>query len=319
MKSYSLWIDKKKQAKIINKEFIYKKNSNTVLVKTIFSGISKGTEKLVSTKLIKKNQFKLMRAPFQDGSFNLPIKYGYINVGKIINGPKKLINRNIFSLFPHQTLFEIPIKNINLLPNKNIKKYILIANMETAINIFWDSQSNKNDKILIFGLGSVGLLTAYFFKLQNYKKVYVYDTNYYKKKYAKLLGLKFINIKQAKDFNVIINTTSNYKILEKSMSLLEDEGKIIEASWYGSKKGFLSLGDYFHSKRLKLISSQVSQIPKHMKNKYDYKKRLKLAINSLKDKKLEKLITSESNFFNLESDYFKILNDNNTIMHLIKY
>ncbi len=56
-----------------------------------------------------------------------------------------------------------------------------------------------------------------------------------------------------------------------------------------------------------------------MKNKYDYEKRLKLAINSLKDKKLEKLITSESKFFNLESDYFKILNDKNTIMHLIKY
>ena len=191
--------------------------------------------------------------------------------------------------------------------------------METAINIFWDCSANKNNKILIFGLGTVGLLTAYFFKLQNYKKVYVYDSNINKKKYCNLLGLNFINLKQAKDFNIIINTTSNYKVLEKSMSILVNEGKIIEASWYGSKKGYLSFGDYFHSRRLKLISSQVSQIPNHMKNKYDYKKRLKLAINSLKHNKLEKLITSESNFFNLERDYFKILNNKNTIMHLIKY
>ena len=131
--------------------------------------------------------------------------------------------------------------------------------------------------------------------------------------------MNYINLKQAKDFNVIINTTSNYKVLEKSMSLLLNEGKIVEASWYGSKKGYLTLGNYFHSRRLKLISSQVSHIPNHMKNKYDYKKRLKLAINSLKDKKLEKIITSESNFFNLESDYFKILNNKNIIMHLIKY
>ena len=319
MKSYSLWIDKKKHAKINFEEINYKVNSKTVLVKTIYSGISKGTEKLVSSKSVSKNQFQLMKAPFQSGSFNLPIKYGYINVGKIIAGPRKYINKYVFALFPHQTIFEIPIKNINILPNKNLKKYVLTANMETAINIFWDSDSNRNDKILIFGLGSVGLLTSYFFKLQKYKKIFVYDSNLNKKKYSNLLGLKFINLKKAKDFNIIINTTSNYDVLEKSMSLLINEGKIIEASWYGSKKGYLKLGDYFHSKRLKLISSQVSKIPNHIKNKYDYKKRLKLALNSLKDNKIEKLITSESDFFNLESDYFKILNNKNTIMHLIKY
>ena len=180
----------------------------------------------------------------------------------------------------------------------------------------------KSTKILFFSSGAVYGKANKGKKFKESDKINISNINSlggYKKKYAKLLGLKFINIKQAKDFNVIINTTSNYKILEKSMSLLEDEGKIVEASWYGSKKGFLSLGDCFHSKRLKLISSQVSQIPKHMKNKYDYKKRLKLAINSLEDKKLEKLITSESNFFNLERDYFKILNNKNVIMHLIKY
>ena len=319
MKSYSLWIDKKKRSIIKHNRIVYKKNSKTVLVKTIYSGISKGTEKLISSKMVSKNQFELMQAPFQKGNFNLPIKYGYINVGKIINGPKNLINKNIFSLYPHQTIYEIPIKNINLLPKDNLKKYVLVANMETAINIFWDCSANKNDKILIFGLGTVGLLTAFFFKLKNYKKIYVYDSNINKKKYCNLLRLNFINLKQAKDFNIIINTTSNYKVLEKSMSILVNEGKIVEASWYGSKKGYLSLGDYFHSRRLKLISSQVSKIPNHMKNKYDYKKRLKLAINSLKHKKLEKLITSESNFFNLERDYFKILNNKNTIMHLVKY
>ena len=110
MKSYSLWINKKKQPKIYEKIIKYKKNNKTVLVKTIYSGISKGTEKLVSSKLINKNQFQLMKGPFQKGTFNFPIKYGYINVGKIINGPKSLINKNIFSLYPHQTIYEIPIK-----------------------------------------------------------------------------------------------------------------------------------------------------------------------------------------------------------------
>ena len=84
MKSYSLWIDKKKQAKIYQKKLVYNKNNKTVLVKTIYSGISKGTEKLVSSKSVSKDQFELMKAPFQEGSFNLPIKYGYINVGNCL-------------------------------------------------------------------------------------------------------------------------------------------------------------------------------------------------------------------------------------------
>ena len=319
MKSYSLWIDKKKQAKIYQKKLFYNKNNKTVLVKTIYSGISKGTEKLVSSKSVSKDQFELMKAPFQEGSFNLPIKYGYINVGNIIDGPKKYINKNIFTLFPHQDLYEISIKNINLLPIGNLRKYILTANMETAINIFWDSQSKINNRILIIGLGSVGLLTAYFFKINKYKNIYVYDNNQNKRKIAKYLGLDFIDIKKIDQIDVAVNTTSNYKVLDFLMEKLSIEGKIVEASWYGKNKGEISLGGYFHSKRLKIISSQVSKIPKHMNNKYNFDMRLKLAIKYLKNSKLEKLITSESNFFDLEKDYYKILKNRDTIMHLIKY
>ena len=319
MKSYSLWINKKKQPKIYEKRIKYKKNNKTVLVKTIYSGISKGTEKLVSSKLVNKDQFELMKAPFQEGSFDLPIKYGYINIGKIVDGPKQMLNKNIFSLFPHQSLYEIPVKNISILPNRNIKKFLLTANMETAINIFWDSMPNKKDKIIIIGLGSVGILTAYYFQLRKFNQVYVYDSNLKKKSIAKYLKFKFIDFNKIKSADIIINTSADYRILTNSMKILSNEGKFIEASWYGNKEGLISLGGHFHSKRLKIISSQVSQIPIHLKDKYDFNKRLKLAINALKNDKLKKLITSESTFFNLEKDYFKIINNKNTIMHLIKY
>ena len=319
MKSYSLWIDKKKQAKIYQKKLVYNKNNKTVLVKTIYSGISKGTEKLVSSKSVSKDQFELMKAPFQEGSFNLPIKYGYINVGNIIDGPKKYINKKIFSLYPHQDLYEISIQNLIFLPKGNLRKYILTANMETAINIFWDTQSKSNNKILIVGLGSVGLLTAFFFKINGYKNVYVFDNNKNKRKIANYLGLNFIDIRKIEKIDVAINTTANYKVLNSLMEKLSIEGKIVEASWYGKNKGVVALGGYFHSKRLKIISSQVSKIPKYMKNKYDFEGRLKLAIKSLKNSKLEKLITSESNFFDLEKDYYKILQNKDTIMHLVKY
>ena len=112
MKSYSLWIDKKKQAKIYQKKLVYNKNNKTVLVKTIYSGISKGTEKLVSSKSVSQDQFKLKEPSWKGAFINSNIKYGYINVGNIIDGPKKYINKKIFSLYPHQDLYEISIQNL---------------------------------------------------------------------------------------------------------------------------------------------------------------------------------------------------------------
>ena len=152
-----------------------------------------------------------------------------------------------------------------------------------------------------------------------FNQVYVYDSNLKKKSIAKYLKFKFIDFNKIKSADIVINTSSDYNILANSMKILSNEGKFIEASWYGNKKGSINLGGHFHSKRLKIISSQVSQIPIHLKDKYDFNNRLKLAINALKNDKLKKLITSESTFFNLEKDYFKIINNKNTIMHLIKY
>ena len=319
MKSQSLWLIKKNKPQILSKAINYKKNDKTVLIKTIFSGISKGTENLVAKGMVDKKQYNIMKSPFQEGSFSFPVKYGYINVGEIIDGPSKLIGKKAFSLSPHQTYFIINIKSLNFLKNSNLQKYLLTANMETAINIFWDSHSKKNNKILIIGLGSVGLLTAYFFKLKGFKKINVTDINEEKKKIAKTLGLNFVNFNKINNCDCIINTTSNYEVLNTSMNKLNIEGKIIEASWYGSKKGELNLGNDFHSKRLKIISSQVSNIPLHMQKKYNFKSRLKIAIDALNNNKVLHLINSSSKFMNLEKDYISILNDPNIIMHLVEY
>jgi threonine dehydrogenase-like Zn-dependent dehydrogenase len=261
-----------------------------------------------------------MKSPFQEGSFSFPIKYGYINVGKIVEGPKKYLNKNTFCLYPHQSLFKIDINNVNILKgNGDIRKYLLTANMETAINIFWDTQAKLNNKILIIGMGSVGILTAYYYKLLKFKNVFITDINIKKKKFANILGLKFINFKKIKDLDVIINTTSNYDVLNQSLKKLNLEGKFIEASWYGNRKGHINLGGNFHSKRLKIIGSQVSNIPKYLSKKYDYKKRLNLAINALSNNQLLKLINTESDFQDLEKDYISILNNPESIMHAIKY
>ena len=203
--------------------------------------------------------------------------------------------------------------------NNYLTKYVLTANMATAINIFWDAQAHKDDKIVILGMGSVGILTAYYYKLQKFKNVYINDNNIKKKKFSKILGLKFINFKKIKNADVIINTTSDYEVLNQSLDKLTLEGKFIEASWYGDKKGQIKLGGNFHSKRLKIISSQVSKIPKYMSKRFNYKTRLNMAINALSSDKLLKLVNTESNFHHLDKDYISIINNPDSIMHAIKY
>ena len=319
MNSQSFWLIKKNKPKILTNYIEYKQNNKSVLVRTLYSGISKGTEKLVANGNVDKSQFSIMKCPFQEGNFNFPIKYGYINVGKIIDGPSSILGKTIFSLSPHQTIFEISIKNIHFIENKNIKKYLLTANMETAVNIFWDSQANKKDKILIVGLGSVGLLTAYYFTLNGYKNLYVTDLNKNKKRIAKKLKFNFVEFTKVDNFDCIVNTTSNYNVLNESFTKLNLDGKLIEASWYGDKIGKLNLGNEFHSKRLKIISSQVSNIPAHMKKKHNYKSRLKVAIDALSNNEVMTLINSNSIFKILEKDYISILNNENIIIHSIKY
>jgi len=261
-----------------------------------------------------------MKSPFQEGTFSYPIKYGYINVGEIIKGPKKYLNKKTFCLFPHQSLFEMDINNVHILKSNNdLRKYLLTANMETAINIFWDAQAHKDDKIVIIGMGSVGILTAYYYKLQKFKNVYITDNNIKKKKFSKILGLKFTNFKKIKEVDVIINTTADYEVLNQSLDKLTLEGKFIEASWYGDKKGQIKLGGNFHSKRLKIIGSQVSKIPRYMSKRFNYKSRLNMAINALSNDRLLKLVNTESNFNYLEKDYISIINNPDSIMHAIKY
>ena len=319
MKTHSLWLIKKNKPKIISKSLNYKKNNKSVLIKTLYSGISKGTESLVANGKVDKSQFQVMKSPFQEGNFNFPIKYGYINIGEIVDGPNKMLGKKIFSLTPHQTFYVIQIQNLNFLKNKDVKKYLLTANMETAINIFWDSQSQKKDNILVVGLGSVGFLTAYFFKLRGFKNIKVTDINLNKKKIAKILGLQFVNFNNTKNIDCIINTTSSYEILNRSLTKLNLDGRIVEASWYGSKAGNINLGNEFHSKRIKIISSQVSNIPLHMKKKYNYKSRLKIAIDALSNSKIMILINSFSKFSTLDKEYISILKDKNIIMHSVEY
>ena len=133
-----------------------------VTIRSLFSGVSRGTERLVLSGLVPVAEHDRMRAPMQEGSFPFPVKYGYCAVGTIEAGPKPLIGRQVFCLHPHQTLFQAPLDRVTLLPEGfPPRRATLAANMETALNALWDSGAGPADRIVVVGAGIVGLLVAY--------------------------------------------------------------------------------------------------------------------------------------------------------------
>ena len=174
-------------------------NSDRVIVRALWSGISRGTEKLVFEGRVPESEFERMRAPFQDGSFPYPVKYGYSVAGVVEEGSPDLIGRTVFALHPHQTLFSAPRNAVTPLPDGlPARRAILSANMETALNATWDGGAGPGDKIVIIGAGAVGLLiTSLAARLPGAEVLFATSTRPESQLFARLARISFCPMRSA--------------------------------------------------------------------------------------------------------------------------
>jgi NADPH:quinone reductase-like Zn-dependent oxidoreductase len=132
-----------------------------VLVRTLWSGISRGTETLVFRGPVPRSQWEVMRAPFQDGDFPGSVKYGYLNVGEVEEGPADLVGRTVFCLYPHQTRYVVPAAAVTVVPAAvPAERAVLAGTVETAVNALWDAAPLVGDRIAVVGGGMVGCSVA---------------------------------------------------------------------------------------------------------------------------------------------------------------
>ncbi len=259
-------------------------NTNQCCIFSKYSMISTGTEKLVITKNIPKTIQEDMKVPYQKGDFNLPISYGYALSGTLENGTK------VHLMHPHQNKCIVDKTSVfdacQELPQQRIP---LISNIETVINAIWDSEINENSKAVVCGFGNIGSLLAVTLKYHYNIDVKIIEHNVWKQKKAIEFGFEIYDEEQT--FNMAFNTTANENVLQYCIDHIDEEGKIIELSWYGKATTTLQLGAKFHKNRLQLIASQVSKIPLKMRQEFDYYKRKVLAVSILKNNIFDKLIT----------------------------
>lgn len=315
----SFW-SKNKRGFIKEEAIYYENTSQEILIKSLYSGISYGTEKIVFDCKVPENQKSLMKAPHQVGEFNNEIKYGYMNVGKIIDGPSNLKGKKVYTMYPHQSLYAIKINQASTIPNNlPIKRALLTANMETAINAVWDSKPTIGDNVYVIGAGIVGLLTGYVLSKIIGVNVTVIDNNINKKELVLSLNMNFsskINIINRPD--IIYECSGNTKVLSDIIKFTDLETKVCILSWYGDQVSKINMGENCFSKRIKFIFSQVSNISAYKAKKWDNESRRALALRLLCDNKLDLLLDKKEITIDEISNFLKS-NNKDGLCKIVRY
>jgi hypothetical protein len=273
-----------------------------VRVRALHSAISRGTERLVFSGSVPESEYQRMRAPLMAGAFPFAVKYGYAMVGRVEQGPNGLMQgQTVFALHPHQTLFDVPADGVTPVPDGvPPRRAVLAANMETALNAVWDAAPGPADRIAIVGAGVVGALVAYLCGRLPGAQVTLIDIDASRAECARALGVSFAAPDKAPaDCDLVVHASGSAAGLKTALGLAGEEATVLEMSWYGTNDVAAPLGGAFHSRRLKLISSQVGKVAPSHRARWTYARRLAAALDLLKDPKLDALLAPSVQFGDL--------------------
>lgn len=280
------------------------------LVRTLATGISRGTERLVLAGRVPENQRMAMRCPLQAGDFPFPVKYGYAAVGVVEDGPEALLGRRVFVLHPHQDRFLAPAAMCIPVPDDvPDARAVLAANMETAVNVAWDARPLAGERALVIGAGVVGLLVASLLARMPGVEVVVCDLDPRRRTITEALGARFAPPEEAPgERDLIVHASADPAGLRRALDLAAFEGRIVEASWFGTREATLPLGEAFHAKRLQIVSTQVGAVAPAMRGRRTHGERMALALSLLADARLDALVGPATRFDDLPEAMPRLLN-----------
>jgi threonine dehydrogenase-like Zn-dependent dehydrogenase len=295
--------------------------TDEVLVRTLYSGISRGTETLVYSGRVPPSQYAVMRAPFQEGEFPGPVKYGYLNVGIVELGPAELVGRTVFCLYPHQTAFVVPAQAVAVVPDGvPAARAVLAGAVETAVNALWDAQPLVGDRTTVVGAGLIGCAVAALLARFPGASVQLVDVDGSRAEIAGALGAEFaLPEAAAGQQDLVVHASATPAGLRRSLELLAADATVIELSWYGDHQVQLPLGESFHSRRLTIRSSQVGTLAPARRARRTPADRLALCLRLLRDPIFDLLLTGTSRFAELPRVLAALAAGAPALCHVIVY
>jgi len=293
-----------------------------VVVRSLRSAISRGTESLVFSGRVPPGQYAAMRAPFQEGDFPGPVKYGYLSVGVVEAGPPRLLGHTVFCLHPHQTSYVVPAAAVTVVPPEVPAARAVLAGMvETAVNALWDATPLVGDRVAVVGAGTLGCCVARLLAGIPGIAVTLVDVDASLAGVAGALGVSFCRPEEASgERDLVFHTSATSAGLQRSLDLLGPEGTVVELSWYGDGETSLSLGGAFHSRRLAVRASQVGTVSPTARGRWTASERVALALDLLRDPAFDALLTGESRFDELPDVLPRIVRgDLPALCHTVTY
>ena len=276
-----------------------------VLVETICSAISSGTEMLVY-----RGQFPKDVTDAHDtlsSGLKYPTPYGYACVGRVVKISKELrhrwLDRLVFAFQPHTSRFIASTDELLPLPDgMSPETACFLPNMETAVNLVQDGAPLLGERVLVMGQGIVGLLTASLLAEYPLDKLVTVDRYELRRKALGVETLQRANVQtfspdlleQAKiqdGYDLAFEVSGSPSALNDAIALTGFGGRVVIGSWYGEKQATLDLGGDFHRSRIKLIASQVSTITPGLSGRWDKARRFEVAWDALERIRPEKWVT----------------------------
>ena len=291
-------------------------------VRALYGAISRGTEALIAAGRVPAGEYQRMRGPFMAGNFPFPVKFGYSTVGVVEAGPDELVGRNVFALHPHQTRFDVPADTVVPVPPEiPLSRAVMAANMETALNATWDAAPGPYGRIAVVGAGVVGALVGFLCARIEDTDVTLIDIDPSREALARAMGIGFATPDAAPaDCDYVFHASATAEGLTTALNIAGDEATIVELSWYGSGIVSVPLGGAFHSRRLKIVSSQVGKVAPSHRASFTHHQRLEAAITLTAHPHLDALLTPAVSFRDLPEVLPDILKPRSGVLcQLINY
>ncbi|MGB7448394.1 MAG: zinc-binding alcohol dehydrogenase [Ornithinimicrobium sp.] len=272
-------------------------------VRTLHTGISRGSEGLVHRGQVPGAVADVMRAPFQDGDFGAAVKYGYLSVGVVerlgdVGRPGVQVGSRVFCHYPHQDRYVVPVEALTPVPDAvPAARAVLAGTVETALNAVWDARPLYGDRVAVIGIGLVGASVVSLLRDFPLASLVAVDPDPQARQLAQAWGVRGEQPDAlAEDFDIVMHCSGTAAGLSTALRILGFEGRVIELSWFGDHDIAVPLGAQFHARRLSIRASQVSVVAPAARARRGRQDRLALAMRALADQRYDRLLTGSSPF-----------------------
>jgi threonine dehydrogenase-like Zn-dependent dehydrogenase len=265
-----------------------------VLVRTLCSWISGGTERLVYRGEVSAELALDDAIGALDGTFFYPFAYGYACVGEVAES-----GQLVFAFHPHQDVFAARADELIPLPAVDPVSATLFPLVETALQVTLDAGTGYRDRVIVLGAGVLGLLTALLLERAGWRPLMA-EPQAWRRALAGRLGATAVAPEELAGGSVplVIDASGNPGAPAMALDLLAHEGTLLIASWFGTKPVVLPLGGAFHRRRLVIRSTQVSTIPAALSGTWSRARRRRETVELLAGLPLAELCTHAFAFGN---------------------